>query len=192
MTKINSIILIIGVTISLHTGSALPAEKLGMALPPDELVIKDDFGGIGSDDQQYTIGVDDEKDEELWTICDSDVDVLDDETSETLDRALCRRASAGGGGGRAGSVSSGSSSSSGKSSSSGSSSSGSKSSTGGAAGVGAGTGAGAAGAAGRRKNNTSSAFPTRSIVGMSLDGTKVPILLLSITCLCLGGIRSLF
>ncbi|WWD09597.1 hypothetical protein V865_007725 [Kwoniella europaea PYCC6329] len=156
MRKINSIILMIGVILSLHTVLALPAEKLGMAVPAEELVIEDDFGVIESDDQQYTIGVDDEKDEELWTICGSDVNVLDDETSETLDVALCRRASAGGGGGRAGSVSSGSSSTSGKSSSSGSSSSGSKSSTGGAAGVGAGTGAGAAGAAGRRKNNTSS------------------------------------
>ncbi|WWC99874.1 hypothetical protein V866_006783 [Kwoniella sp. B9012] len=191
MTKINSIILMIGVILSLHTVLALPAEKLGMALPPEELVIKDDFGVIESDDQQYTSGVDDEKDEESWTICGSYVDVLIDETSETPDVALCRRASAGGGR-RAGSVSSGSSSSSGKSSSSGSSSSGSKSSTGGAAGVGAGTGAGAAGAAGRRKNTTSSAFPTRSMVGMSLGRTKFPILLLSIACLCLGGIISLF
>ncbi|WVW82497.1 hypothetical protein I302_104508 [Kwoniella bestiolae CBS 10118] len=186
MTRITSILLL-GLTISLGGALALPAEKLGMVLPSDELVMDDNSGVLISDESSAYLAEDeDEEEEELWTICDAEA--LDEEVSdsESPDSQICRRASAGGGRGGGSSSSSSSSGSSGKSSSSGS---GSKSSTGGAAGVGA--GAGAAGAAGRRKNNTSGAFPARSIMGISTDNAKITIISVSVSCLCMGGMISL-
>ncbi|WWC58773.1 uncharacterized protein I303_101317 [Kwoniella dejecticola CBS 10117] len=187
---------------------AVPIEKLGVALPIDEIdpaehVLVDQSGEIELDRSHLAYEEGEEAvDGEYMTFCDIELMADDDSDEQVIqpEHQRCRRASAGGGG-RGGSGSSVSSSSSSKSGSSSSSKSGSSSSgsgkstssgTGAGTAAGAGAGAGAAGAAGRNRNNgdnkTSDALPTR-LTAIDIRGIHGPMLVAA--TLCFGAIFSL-
>ncbi|WRT64322.1 uncharacterized protein IL334_001254 [Kwoniella shivajii] len=208
MTKVLNIICLISLVAGIGV-QALPTEKLGIALPDQEIALSGEFkilcfvgwfyltvsgaenAVVDQSREEWSPfnqqEIEDEK--HYWVVCDNDLGG-DQHIGVNTPHQPCRRASTGGGGGgRSGGSSSSSSSgesSSGSSSSSSSGTSGSSSEEEGSSGSSSsgtgGTAAGAgAGTAGKNnnKNKTSDAFP-HAFIGIDSRCLTVPTIIMSI------------